>query len=461
MVKMRLSVILLALAASCMQAQTLNYYFGNLHAHSGFSDGNKDATTSGCSTPADDYAYAKLSQNFDFLGISEHNHYSSGNPGFQVANYAPGLSQAAAATTNTFLALFGMEWGVSSTNNGHVVIYGFNQLIGWEAGNYNIYNDKIDYDGLFKKVKNNPNAFCYLAHPYTTDFNYLATSAYNATWDSAIVGVPFRSGIYNSTNTSYSDYPAGDYFSYYLKLLALGYHIGIGYDHDNHNTTFGRNNAGRLVIMAPALTTNDLIYAMQNMHFYGSDDWNAKIDFKMGSNMMGDITSGTVAPSFNVVHNDVDGELADSIKLYAGVPGGAQATMIASSKSLNTLSYTDNGLTGGTTKYYFVEIKQADGQRIVTSPIWYTRTAASGIKEYNDGRNIVLFPNPAASNINLSTGLNTSYRVEISDVSGRQVYSAQFAAPDISIPVSSFAKGFYTVKVISETFSATKQLVIE
>ena len=137
--KKLLFILAFILNVTFIKSQALNYYFGNLHSHTAYSDGNKDAATSGVSTPSASYAYAKLSQNFDFLGISEHNHYSSANnPGMTLALYAPGLSQAAAATTSTFLALYGMEWGVSTaTYSGHVVIYGFNQLIGWETNNYN------------------------------------------------------------------------------------------------------------------------------------------------------------------------------------------------------------------------------------------------------------------------------------------------------------------------------------
>jgi hypothetical protein len=460
--KFRYSLLLFSFVIfGVSQAQTLNYYYGNLHAHSGYSDGNQDSASSGCSKPSQDYAYAKLSQDFDFLGISEHNHYSSGNPGMKLSSYAPGLAQAAAATTSTFLAMFGMEWGVSSSTNGHVIIYGFNQLIGWEAGNYDVFNDKLDYDGLFKKIKNNPNAFCYLAHPYTTDFKGLAINAYNPAYDSAIVGVPFRSGIYNSTNTSYSHYPAGDYFSYYLKLLALGYHVGMGYDHDNHNTTFGRSTGGRLVILAPSLSEANLISAMKKRHFYGSDDMNVKIDLTIGSNIMGDTTSGLIAPLINITHNDPDAELADSIKLFAGSPGSSQATMIASSKSLNTLAYTDNTISTGVTRYYFAEIKQSDGQRIVTSPIWYKMNGTIGVKEFSSGQSFALFPNPASSEINVSTGLNTNYTVEILDISGRKVYSGAFSQPDVRITTNDLAKGFYTVRITAENFSKQRSLVVE
>src|SRR5215207_1130146 len=102
------------------KAQTYSYYFGNLHAHTAFSDGNKDSTNSGVGRPDGSYAYAKLSDNFDFLGISEHNHYSaSHNPGFRRPLYQTGLSMANAANQDgTFLALYGFEYGVSSNFNG-------------------------------------------------------------------------------------------------------------------------------------------------------------------------------------------------------------------------------------------------------------------------------------------------------------------------------------------------------
>src|SRR5206468_3431805 len=113
-------------------------------------------------------------------------------------------------------------------------------------------------------------------HPYTTDFSTSGNSAtsllyspYNSAYDSAIVGTPLRNGIYNTTSANYTAYPSGDYFDYYRKILAKGYHLGMSYDHDNHNTTFGRNSAGRLVILATSLTRANFYDAMQKMHFYG------------------------------------------------------------------------------------------------------------------------------------------------------------------------------------------------
>ena len=66
------------LLTKLVSSQTLNYYFGNLHAHSSYSDGNKDSATSLMTKPLQNFNYAKNSQHIDFYGISEHNHLNAG-----------------------------------------------------------------------------------------------------------------------------------------------------------------------------------------------------------------------------------------------------------------------------------------------------------------------------------------------------------------------------------------------
>ena len=447
--------------AVCKRAQTLNYYYGNLHSHSGYSDGNKDAATTGTSTPAGDYVFAKASLHFNFLGISDHNH---SNAGMQLADYALGLTQASNANQeNVFLCLYGMERGVTTNpGDGHVIVYGMNQLVGWENNNYNVFCAKSDYASLFKLINKNPNAFCYLAHPGWNDFQYLTTNPYNPSYDSAIVGLPFRSGLAFSTLTNYSDYPSGDYFNYYRKMLSMGYHVGMNYDHDNHYLTFGRNNAGRMVVMAPSLTQTNFYAAVKAMHFYGSDDWNAKLDFKIGTKIMGDSTSGITPPVINFIHNDDDGELADSVKLWSGVEGSnIYPTVVAVSKSNNALSFTDNAMVPGTNKYYFIEVIQNDGDRIVSSPIWYRLSNLASVTELKNDFSFVMFPNPVNSVLYLSTGLNQNYQVNISDLTGKQVFSDTFLYGDAKISTATFDKGIYFVEIKTETTSKTQKLVIE
>ncbi|MCU0361108.1 MAG: T9SS type A sorting domain-containing protein [Bacteroidia bacterium] len=454
------------------KAQPYNYYFGNLHAHTGFSDGNKDSLSSGISRPDGSYAYAKLSNDFDFLGISEHNHYSNNNnPGFEIQNYAIGLNMANTANQDgVFSCLFGIEYGVSSDYNGHVIVYGFNQLIGWEPGNYDIYNDKSDYDGLFRKVKNNPNAFCYLAHPYHTDFSTngtfsgaLAYMPYNSAYDSAIVGVPLRSGLAFSQADTYDDYATGDYISYYRRLLFKGYHLGMGYDHDNHYTNFGRSNGGRLVILAPALSRQNIVEAMQKMRFYGSDDANAKIDFNMNGQVMGSIVQGTVYPSFQLTHADPDGETADTLKLFRGSAntGTLWAEQVQMTTGNNTLQFTDYAIQMNKEYYYYAEIKQQDQQLIVTSPIWYTGLAPLSLDEHSAELKLLLYPNPSKGQVHLNVNCESSYKVRLTDTLGKEVYSTTCTKTPQVLELDQVGKGIYILEVTTPNGSTRRQLKLE
>ncbi len=462
-----------------LKSQSYNYYYGNLHSHTGFSDGNKDSAATGVTKPDGSYAYAKQSLNFDFLGISEHNHYSSlRNPGFKLPRYQEGLNMADAANQEgIFLALFGMEYGVSSGNNGHVIVYGFNQLIGWETNisgqqgnNYDIYNAKNDYDGLFKKINKNPNAFAYLAHPYWTDFTRdgndstaIAFSNYNATYDSAIVGVPLRSGNAFSVFDDYSDYSTGDYFNYYKKMLYLGYHLGIGYDHDNHYTNFGRSNGGRLVVIAPSLTRANLTTAMRNMNFYGSDDSNVKVEFTMNGNIMGSIVSGNYFPSFNIVHNDPDGENADTIRIWRGYKnsGGLWAQIMNTSVNGNAMQFTDPSIQPNIEYFYFAEIRQSDRQWIVTSPIWYKASTELSVKNNSTQLKHLVFPNPAVHELSICVEQNDGSQILIQDLTGRTVYQSILKEKNLIIDTSLFQKGLYILTIKSEVGIVSKKIVIE
>jgi hypothetical protein len=57
-----------------------------------------------------------------------------------------------------------------------------------------------------------------------------------------------------------------------------------------------------------------------------------------------------------------------------GVPGSGSAATILNSTTSSTLTYTDNALATGSTRYYYVDITEADGKRIITAPVWYTKT---------------------------------------------------------------------------------------
>lgn len=355
-------------------AQTLNYYYGNIHGHTGYSDGNSSNNVA-YTTAKSCYQFAKASNNINYYGISEHNHSQAG---MSKPNFYKGKHESDSINQDgTFTALSGMEYGVIS-KGGHVIIYGIDSLIGWETGNYDIYNDTANYGGIFQKVVAHAynNAFAYLAHMQSTDYNNITTAPYNAVWDSAIVGMAMRSGPAFSTNTTYSNPSTSTYFARFQEMLAAGYHVAPGIDQDNHNITFGRMTNGRTVVLADSLTRTAIMRAFHKRRFYASDDANAKVTYTLNGNAMGSITYGNTNASLSVSVSDPDGEGVASIKIWYGVPGsGTNGTALTSNANSNTLTYTH--VTPAATKYYyFAEITQTDGDKIWTAPIWYTHTSS-------------------------------------------------------------------------------------
>lgn len=362
-------------------ASGYQYLFGNLHAHSSYSDGNKDNLTK---IPSDDYAFARDALCMDFLGLSEHNHAGAG---MSLSNYPLGYSQANAingvaggVSGNSIVALWGMEWGVIS-GGGHVLTYGFDdQLIGWEAGNYNIFCQKNDYTSLFGLINGQTGAFASLAHPNSGDFGNIAGTAYDATKDNAVVAVAVESGPAFSTSTTYNDYPSPlAYLSYYKTMLAKGYHLGASMDQDNHNMTFGTANGNRLVILAASKTRAEVMNAMRAMRFYASQDCNARVDYKLNSNVLGSTVTASGVPSITLSVTDIDGENAASIEIWGGPVGGSvPAAPLKTYAATNSIVFNsgtpENTQANLTSYYYFAIITQDDGNKIVTSPIWFNRS---------------------------------------------------------------------------------------
>ena len=385
----------------------LNYYFGNLHAHTFYSDGGKDNSST---IPSSAYAFAKNSLCMDFLGISEHNHQAAG---MLLANYQPGVDQAAAATTPNFLALYGMEWGVIS-NGGHVLVYGVNQLFGWETGNYDVYVPKSDYlsnVGLFRTLNNiGNNAFATLAHPNLTDYGNIANNVLNATADSAIAGAAVSSGPAFSTNTTYTD-PATSlgYYDYFKIMLAKGYHIGPLMDHDNHYTTFGRTSNTRTAFIAPSLSQVEFLKAMRGRHFYATEDCDTRVNFMLNNQLMGSIFAGTALPAISVNVTDPTNVTAVAkIKIMYGKPGSGINAIAIDSTDGNTFNFTDYNALNGSTGYYFAEITIA-GNKVITAPVWYT---------YN-----TILP---VSLLSLKAYINTNKTVTVAWATGNEINNKLF-----------------------------------
>ena len=393
-----------------------NFYYGSTHAHSNWSDGGQPTTAcssgnaygSGTFTPADVYGYARSTAGLDFWVVNEHNHLiqdaiATNNAPVTEAKvrqrYQDGLAAANAATVSgSFVAIYGMEWGVSTNaDQGHVTLLETPKLFGWETCStcngpnpectpgtdcyFDVFTPKrYGYLTLYQRSIENPSsagALGILNHPGSGNFDAFA---FNADADAAIQGIAVRSGLAFSTATDCANANVGatDYSLRWKEALNKGFHVGPVADHDSHCNNYGMALPTRTVYLAPSLTKPNLLAAHKARHFYASEDPNAQLVFRTadGTKVMGDIFNSAGGASIVANVYDPDGEAVSTLEIWrgqigGGVPSAPFATFSGSSATLN------ESLTSGT-YYYFVRAVQADGHDLWSAPMWITYQAGGG-----------------------------------------------------------------------------------
>ena len=402
--------------ASLESGFAYNFYYGSTHSHSNWSDGGYPTNAcnsgntygSGTFDPAAVYNFAKTEGGLDFWVVNEHNHLiqdaiAQNNPPVTEAKvrqrYQDGLAAANTATVNgDFVAIYGMEWGVSTnTDQGHVTLLETPALFGWETCSTcngpnaectpgtNCYFDvftpkRFGYLTLYQRSVANPSSAGALGifnHPGSGEFdNY----AFNADADNAMQGIAVRSGLAFSTanDCATANVASSDYSARWREALNKGFHLGPVADHDSHCNNYGVALPTRTVYLAPSLTKANILAAHRARHFYATEDPNVQLVFRTndGTRIMGDIFNSAGGATLVANVYDPDGESVTTLEIWrgqinGGVPSAPYATYSGSSATLN------ESLTSGT-YYYFVHAVQADGHDLWSAPMWVTYTSGGG-----------------------------------------------------------------------------------
>ncbi len=396
-----------------------NFYYGSTHAHTNYSDGGQPTTScssgnaygSGTATPADAYSYARFTSGLDFWVINEHNHLiddavSTNNAPLTEAKarqrYQDGRSAAAAATVDdAFVALYGMEWGVSTnTDQGHVTLLETPLLFGWETCSTcngpnpectpgtNCYFDvftpkRFGYLTMYRRSVENPSsagALGILCHPGTGNFdNY----AFDANADAALQGIAVRSGLAfsNATNCADANVASTDYSGQWRNALNRGFHLGPTADHDSHCVNYGQALPTRTVYLlpnatAPVLSKPSLLAAHKARRFFASEDPNAQLVFAAGTHVMGEIFAASSGTPLRAAVYDPNGDAVSTLELWRGQIGAGVLTAPYRTFSGQSSFSVSETLSSGT-YYYFVHAVQADGHDLWSAPMWITWTPGS------------------------------------------------------------------------------------
>ena len=397
-------------------------YFGNLHCHTSYSDGEL--------TPTDAWNYARTDAPtpLDFLAVTEHNHAGLG---MTLSRYALGASEAAAANDDgNFVAIWGSEWGVISTG-GHVNVFEAPVLFGWEAGNYDVFVAEGDYVSLYRRVYENPPAsyppLAEWCHPNPGDFNgYAVTDTGKAVVRlfSMISGPPF------STVTNESDVGSTTGNEVLFQdALRKGFRVSPAGDQDNHHQTWGSSTQTRTGVLASGLTKSQIMGAMAIGRCYGSQDHNSDVQFSADGHAMG--SAWTAASGIRIAARIVDpdvGQTISQIDLLRGVTGVSNAVLVASSTNNADFAWREHTVfTAGTEVHYYLRIRTSNSATIWTGPVYVTYDPAVALAVGDPPRGMIemaVGPNPTTSRVTASFSLPYAVRnadLAIFDASGRRV----------------------------------------
>jgi len=273
-------LLLLAFVLPLESNTTYVHYFGNLHAHTSFSDGS--------GSPADAYQHAR--QFLDFIALTEHNHADAERgandrrDGVLIANdhdlYRRLQGAADAATEDgTFVAFWGQEFSTISRGN-HANILQARAVIGHDNGDYrSLFDDLTTEVVQFNHPWDNTGSPNYGLSQFRSYSKMRAAAEKNARLIEVINGP----GTKNETGIRAK--VSGERF--YKQYLTRGFRLAPAANQDNHYLTWGDLTDARTVVLATELSRRSLLDAIRARRVYATTDRNLTITFTVNDAVMG------------------------------------------------------------------------------------------------------------------------------------------------------------------------------
>jgi hypothetical protein len=369
--------LLWPLAASAAQSVGDGYFVfhGVTHTHTGMTDGVAGTT------PATAYEYAR-SRGLDWLMVTPHNHTCAG---LAAGEYQQAYQQAAGATVDgSFVAILGMEWGVSK--GGHIILFEPPATIGWggdPAGCggsfYDVYVEKPNYagpEGLYQAMYENQNAWGPIigsfAHPHDNEFNNYSMGVYGKDVMRFVELIKGNGGWRQEDESQRGVILEARY----QWLLSRGWRVGAVQSHDSHGHNWGSATADRTGVIARSLVKAELMGALYARHTFVTQDKDSWLLLRADGKLMGEELSPSAPVAMSVRTGDGGGEAYVSTTLYGGrVVADEPVSVIAQSAggALDVVVPVPE-----VDSYYYAVAQQADGDKLFSSPIWLLAVPSTG-----------------------------------------------------------------------------------
>lgn len=229
----------------------MNIYFGNLHSHTGVSDGK--------GSPEEVFAWARDVAKLDFYAVTDHSELIMSWEWKDTGEQADNFNQ-----DGTFVAMRGFEW--SHAIAGNICVY----------NTWTYTNSILTFTlGMFYNWLDGKNGLAQFNHP-GREIGVFRNLGFDS--DTADNVFAIETGNKGDGNND------GEYLPYYIKALDKGWNVAPTSNQDNHSLTI---NSHRTAVIAGELSREGLLEAMESRRIYSTDDPDMLVVFKCGDVWMG------------------------------------------------------------------------------------------------------------------------------------------------------------------------------
>ena len=355
-----------------------NFYFGQLHAHTNYSDG--------LGTPDQALEYAKNAAQVDFLALTDHSNYfdttsklgtfddpNSGSPSevnAAMSKWAYYKSLFQKHQTEDFLPIYGFEMTWSG-QYGHINTFNSN---GFVSRNNSVLSARggAGLKAYYELLKDQDGTFSQFNHPGPTFGTFEDFAHYDKLVDDKINLIEVGNGEGPVRGSGY--FPS---YQYYAQALDKGWHVAPSNGQDNHKGKWGDANTTRTVVIADALTLPSFQESIENLMVYSTEDNNFEIfytanDMPMGTRFEEDLEELDILVEFS------DPDAVDVIgKVSIMVNGG----LAVHEERINTNTGKMEVTIPNEYSYYYIMVEQGDGDIAVTAPVWTGAVTQVGIND--------------------------------------------------------------------------------
>ncbi len=392
----------------------MNVYFGDIHNHTSYSDGS--------GTPVDALAAGEAA-GFDFMAISDHSY------AIADSEWEDTLAAVEAATDPGFVALRGFEYTQGA--EGHINVYNTERhAVRTDTGcAYCDYTPNLEAGstvaGFYQWAASTgligideAGTVMQFNHPGWINFN-------DWTYHPEVSAIARMEEVGNGNGTSYA-------FSEdeYIRSLDYGWKVGASNNADTHTAYWGINTDHRTGVIMSELTKDALLEALRERRTFATEDKNFSLWMKANGAWMGSEIANSGSIQFEIHGLDADGELATLVEVITD-QGVSILKYVPETSDFTWTTQLDIS-TG--VHYFYVKVTQADGDRIVGSPVWTMGSEDIAVTDVIIQPSIPTIYNPSLLTARITNRNSNARTVTVSmDVNGEYLNPSV----DVSVPGNS------------------------